>query len=424
MRVLFTIWITALCANLLLSSAIAQTANPAPTPEAQAAVAPMNDAVDALGKGDLDTAEAKFREAAKAAPSLAAPWLGLAKVASQRGDAQGAEADIKKAIEIEPKSVVAHEAMASLLAANKDFTGAIAEYDEAASLDPKNPAPLIEKGVIYALALKDLPKATAALRAARDIDPNKFDGHYWLGRSLMEAGQVPEALSELNQATKIAPDNPAGWLALAEANVRTHDLDSALKNFDKAAELAPKSVDPVLGRGQVLSQQGKGDEAIAAYTKALEIDKRSTLALALRADEEEKANRPDDAERDYRAAIEINPKGASAYNNLAFMLATQKKNLDDALAFAKKANELVPDHPDLRDTLAWVYMARGEYADAEKILVPLVKKTPKAEYNFHLGLLYVATGKKKEAIAALDKAIELAPTFQEARDARDRLIKK
>lgn len=71
-----------------------------------------------------------------------------------------------------------------------------------------------------------------------------------------------------------------------------------------------------------------------------------------------------EAETLLRRALEINELHVRAANNLAFLLATQKRELDDALHWAQRAVSIEPSNPRVLHTLGLVHATRGEWAQA------------------------------------------------------------
>jgi len=64
-------------------------------------------------------------------------------------------------------------------------------------------------------------------------------------------------------------------------------------------------------------------------------------------------NEPDKAETLYRRVIEEDPKCADAYNNLAWLLYTQKRKLSEARDLVKKALTINPEGKEnYTDTLS------------------------------------------------------------------------
>ena len=62
-----------------------------------------------------------------------------------------------------------------------------------------------------------------------------------------------------------------------------------------------------------------------------------------------------EAKARYTAIAEAEPNAAVAANNLAWMLADEGKDFDEALRLAQRAVRLAPQQPHVHDTLGWVY---------------------------------------------------------------------
>ena len=90
---------------------------------------------------------------------------------------------------------------------------------------------------------------------------------------------------------------------------------------------------------------------------------------------------------------------ALAMNNLAFLLASHKRNYEEALGYIKTARELIGDYPELLDTEALILMDRGAKDDlkaARPLLEGLVASNPTAVAYFHLALLEKKEGNREE----------------------------
>jgi Flp pilus assembly protein TadD len=125
------------------------------------------------------------------------------------------------------------------------------------------------------------------------------------------------------------------------------------------------------------------------------------------------------AEKHYRAALEIKPDFAPAANNLAFLLAGQNKDMEEALTLAQKAKELLPDDASIMDTLGWVYYKKGLYDSAISEFRDSMAKLPRNPVvRYHLGLAYLKKGNKAGAREQLSRALELSNSFDGADDAR------
>ena len=378
----------------------------------------FRDGLQALQKGDLDTATRHFEAAARAAPTDPDPLLALAEVAIRRGHMDAAEAHVNQAMKVAPRSALPFGASAYLLERKKDYAGALAALDRAIELQATSGLQ-DRRGDIYATRLNDPERAMTAYRAALALNDNDAHAHYGVGVLLARKRSFAEAGSELRRATELAPGNAQTWVALGGARAGLGDSPGALSAYDEALKIHPGLPAALTARSNVLMAQGHTDQAIAGLEQALRTDPRSTATLVSLGMAEQKAKRLAEAEKHYRAALELEPQQPVASNNLAFMLADARRDLDEALRLATIAVERAPASSDsAQDTLAWVRRARGELQAAAKILEPVAARTTDPSVMYHLGVVYAEMGRKQDAVVAFDKALKLAPGYQPAHDAR------
>ena len=126
-----------------------------------------------------------------------------------------------------------------------------------------------------------------------------------------------------------------------------------------------------------------------------------------------------EAMEQYRRTVEIDPKAAVASNNLAWMLASSGGNLDQALQYAQAASQVLPDQPEVNDTLGYIYILKKIPTLAVGPMLKAVDKDPNnATYHYRLGQAYLLSGNKVKAKESLQAALKLSPSFPEAADAR------
>ncbi len=88
-------------------------------------------------------------------------------------------------------------------------------------------------------------------------------------------------------------------------------------------------------------------------------------------------------------------------NNLAFLLAERGADLDQALALANRAAELMPDDADAIDTAGWVQLKRKQTDAAIGLFAKAVGREPGNDgYRQHLLLALEA---KSDRSAAMDE---------------------
>ena len=116
----------------------------------------------------------------------------------------------------------------------------------------------------------------------------------------------------------------------------------------------------------------------------------------------------DNAVLSYEAVLKIDGNYAPAANDLAYLYADRGEKLDEALALAKRAQQLIPDNPDVEDTLGWVYLKRGALLLANRHLQNAISERPgQPLFHFHLGLVFYEQNNAKEAATELKEAIKL-----------------
>jgi tetratricopeptide (TPR) repeat protein len=115
----------------------------------------------------------------------------------------------------------------------------------------------------------------------------------------------------------------------------------------------------------------------------------------------------------------LNPKNSASYNNIAWLYATQRKNLGEALELAQKALELTPNDSNILDTLGFVYYQQGEYQRAEPVLKRAADLAAgNASIFYHLGMTYYKLGRRDDAASALRRSLQLQETIPQAAEIR------
>ena len=117
-----------------------------------------------------------------------------------------------------------------------------------------------------------------------------------------------------------------------------------------------------------------------------------------------------EAELLYRQVLDKQPQQVLALNNLAYVLATQKK--PGAVAIAEQALKLAPKSAPVMDTLALALAAEQQLPRAVDVQKQAVAAAPEA-YNFRLQLarLMLQAGDKATARSELSTLAALGNKF-------------
>ena len=378
-----------LCPLMLTEqSSLADSITPVKRRELSPAEAQYRQGVVALAKGNLDAAEKLFQESLRLTPGQVSSILGLANVAEKRNDQKKAQDYFQQALSKEPNSSKVQTSWGHFLATQRRFSEAETALQKAISLNNRAIPPRVELGDVYLFGMKQPEKAVGSLRSALEIDPKSATTHYKLALALTAMKQPKEALKEI----------------------------------DAALRLNPAYIDAHLTRGDLLLVLGEGGQSLAAFEQAVKVSPKHPVAWVKMGMAYEKQSRVSDAEKAYLTAISLDGRQAIAYNNLAWLAIGQNQKKEQALHWAKRAVELVPEAPQFLDTLGWVHRWRGELTLASSVLKKASLLKPELpEVFYHLGVVCADASNGKDAQVALGKALALRNDFPGAEDARRRL---
>jgi len=167
-----------------------------------------------------------------------------------------------------------------------------------------------------------------------------------------------------------------------------------------------------------VAREDRGDRvgSVAAVQAAVAGDPRFTLARIALASNAEAAARYDEAIAQYRAILAYAPNQIAALNNLAYALAVQKKQPQDALPFAERAAAIAPKDATILDTLAWIQHLLGRQNDALHTVAATVSTSPASEdadVYWHAAVIYYDASDKARALQMMETALKLNPAIAE-----------
>ena len=178
----------------------------------------LSEAAAALEAGDLDGAEARFREASQLAPENAMAWLGLSSVQEKRGDLVGAVEMVREARKHAPGEAFL----------------ALAEGQLAARLGTTEPA-------------------LEALAEARRLAPAEPGGYVLAALLLRDAGEREQAIALLEEAFAAKLPSPRISEELCFLLISLDRHERAADVARQALEAHPESAPLQLARGLALA---------------------------------------------------------------------------------------------------------------------------------------------------------------------------
>jgi tetratricopeptide (TPR) repeat protein len=403
-----------------------------------------------LDKGDVDRALAELQSVVTRTPDNPVARYNLGRAHAAKGEVEQARQAFQKAIELKPDYIVARIALAQLLLASNAYEAALRASQDILKIDRQNKsAMLIESAAL--LGQKKFAESRALLNGMLARTPDSPDVNFQMGVVNLAEGKYKEATASFKRTYELNPTNSRGLMGMVETDMAENKPDEAISMLEAEAAKAPNRLDVQLALGNTEVRAGRYDVALTYYQHVLDgLDKTSkargdilmrmgetyrrkgdlqnsianleaarkvlpentgilsTLALTL-----DTANRWPEAKQVYNATLKMDPNHAVSLNNLAFLMAEHGENndIDQALTMAQKAKQLLPNLPEVSDTLGWIYLKKNMSADAADIFKDEIKKAPNiSTYHYHLGMAYYQQGDKSQAIAQCNEALKYNPT--------------
>jgi tetratricopeptide (TPR) repeat protein len=169
-------------------------------------------------QGQLDQAEALYKEILTKAPSVPEVHYNLGYIYTQRKDWTTAEAEFQKALELRPEYSDAIVALARVYQDSGDGDKAQQVIDKAVEAMP-NDGKLLFNLAIFHVNAGQQQEAMEDLLKAEVADPTNAEIQYHLGTILVGQNKVAEAVERLEKYVSMSPAN-AQNLATAQALIQ------------------------------------------------------------------------------------------------------------------------------------------------------------------------------------------------------------
>ena len=189
-----------------------------------------------------------------------------------------------------------------------------------------------------------------------ELDPKNADLRFILGGVLGTLGRVPEAIAQFEQAVRLNPKHVEAHNSLGMVLASTGKLQDAILHYKLAVETKP---DFAKARNNLS----------LALADAVNQNPNSARLLSEWGDSLMNAGRGFEAIEAFQRAVQLDPQDANAHNSLAWLLATtdltQGGNPTKAVALAQRACQLTENNSaGCLDILAVAYAAAGQFPEA------------------------------------------------------------
>ena len=400
--------------------------------------------VTALTRGDLDAADAAFKESLRLQPKRIAPVLGLAEVALQKGDPEVAGKYLEEALALAPESATVQTARGLYFSSQRKFGEAETAFKEGLRLDPRRAEALLgladialkqgnqkgagehlQKAVAvapksgrtqrawghYLFSQKRFREAEAAFKRAIELNPRAVVAHLSLGDLYLIAMLQPrEAIKAYRAALDVDPNHAGGHYGLGMGLAATGETDEAVAELEEARRLAPNNPLPFQALGLVHAARKEYEKALEAFAAALRAQPKFFQAHVARAGIFMARGEDANALGEATAALKIAPNFAPAHVQVG-MVHERNKRVAEAQHAYLTAIKLDPKQSIAYNNLAWLAAERRTRLDDAltwaKKAVELGPKVP--QFQDTLGWVYRARGELDKAIPLLQKAAALKP---------------
>ena len=156
--------------------------------------------------------------------------------------------------------------------------------------------------------------------------------------------------------------------------------------------------------------QKKYKKAIGIYTRLFEENHEDNwYIIYLRGICYEKSKEWKKAEIDFLKSLQLKPNSPNVLNYLAYGWIERGEKIDKSLEMLNEAYNSNPNSYYILDSLAWAYFKKKEYKKAADLMEQVIDMVPGEAISLdHLGDIYYAMNRKREAIYFWKQAMDLA----------------
>ena len=413
-----------------------------------------------LDRGDISKALAELQAVVTRDPGNPVEHYNLGRAYVARGEWAQAKQQFQKAIEIQPAYILARVTLAQLEISQGEYEAALKTAQEIIDKYDRNNlnAQLLESAALS--GQKKYVDSKALLNTMVKSSPSSPEVHFQLGMVALAEGRYKDAEDSFKRAYELNPTNSRALMGIVETDLAQHKPDAAIQLLLAESKKAPNRIDLLVGLGMTSVRAGRYDDAIGYYQRVLDgLDKdarsrgevylRMGDVYRLKGDDNnaiamlqkartvlpesekvlndlaltlDKAGRRPEAQKVYETIIRMNPNNGMALNNLAYLMVESGLDSDVALSYVQRAKQLLPDMPEVADTLGWIYLKKAQYDYAVNAFQDLVAKAPgHSTFHYHLAMAYKQKGDKGKAIEQLRDALKYNPTGEEHQKINDLL---
>lgn len=366
---------------------------------------------------DYPTAVRLYRLAVGIDSTEVRAWLGLGYCLEVQGEFSEAASAYETAIRLDPRAPGAHRRLLDIYLRLKRWAEAESLGVRLLECSPFEPE--VHRNLGYLYYQTGAPaRAAHHLLITLALKPRDAYSLLYLGRISKDQKDYGRAQEYFTRAVRADPSFSPGWTYLGLLNLELNQPLRAIRKFKQALRRGGERYQHWSLLAQAYEAASNPRAAITYYLKALELqpgnpDIHYRLGVLLH-----RLKRLDEAIQEFRRVIGLDTTYAPAYNYLGHLYAEKGENLTEAESLIKKALTLDPNNGYFHDSLGWLYFKLGRYEQALAELERAVELLEDPIVYERLGDLHYRMGNLNEAREYWQRALQLDP---HNRDLKERL---
>ncbi len=410
----------------------------------------------AYQKGDMAAALRLSAEALKDIPHHTFTLVQYGRAAYSLGDYEAAWRGLSRALLANPRDVALRKMVAASEINTKRYVNALETLAPLLGEQSKDTEALALAGAAHTL-LNKVPAAIRAYERILALKPQSSSANLALGKIRMSTQEWPAAKDHFRKVLAIAPDHTEAGLDLARLHRTTRDYREALRIVEEIERKQPKlatatllkaqilydmkdpsaarrtlegrlaaeptDVDAVLNIARIDLAEKKFADAKRRVESALELKKDHVEALLMRA---RIAGAEGDAKghlKGLEQVVRAHPADILPVMEISRLLLAMGQGYK-ALEWARQAEKMKPDSPDVLMLLAEVQLAAGEKENAlatyQRLASSVLPNSP-AVHLRHAQLQIAVNSNREGARFSLIQALKLQPDHLDVQTALIRL---
>jgi len=248
--------------------------------------------VEALERGDLETADARFALALEYNPSFVEALVNQGLVEMQRGNFRHARRLLNRAKRLNPDVAQPHHGLGVLEEREHRPDRAMKHYEEALAVDPGFAPARANLGRVLFEA-GHYEHARVQFKRLVEVAPEEQAGWVGLAESLLQLGRTRESDTLVREAHQRFPDSPDVTILFARSELRTGHLDAAVRELTPLARSRDDVAVAALSWLAVVElARGRMRHAVGAAERALALDDADPVSVFVMATALERLDDP------------------------------------------------------------------------------------------------------------------------------------